>query len=223
VTSLAEERPRAPRLGVQKQRAVKSSGGAPGQWWSPTWLAHDFARWCRIEPGNHVLDAGAGAGALTLALRRAGAKVTALEADPAWAEHLRQLEGLGVHVVEADFLAPRSRDGRQTVLELPLMGFHLVASNPPWEEDLPERFMMRAVELAPRACFIVPLNILCGVARTQLYRTELEPLRARALHRRPVFKGLTGGMRDVCFLEVRRRREPLSPHHRVRLSLEVGE
>lgn len=64
-----------------------------------------------IEPGEVVVDVGAGAGALTLALARRGAEVLAVELDPAWAARLReaaaeQLNGR-VKVVHADFLAWR--------------------------------------------------------------------------------------------------------------------
>lgn len=42
-----------------------------------------------IEPGELVIDIGAGSGALTLACARKGARVIALEIDPAWALRLR--------------------------------------------------------------------------------------------------------------------------------------
>lgn len=42
-----------------------------------------------IEPGELVIDIGAGSGALTLACARRGARVVALEIDSAWALRLR--------------------------------------------------------------------------------------------------------------------------------------
>ena len=56
-----------------------------------------------IAPGDHVVDIGAGTGALTAALVGAGATVTALERDPALAYALRRrFDGRNVTVVEAD-------------------------------------------------------------------------------------------------------------------------
>lgn len=41
-----------------------------------------------IDPGDLVVDLGAGKGVLTLAAARAGARVVAVERDPTWAERL---------------------------------------------------------------------------------------------------------------------------------------
>lgn len=43
-----------------------------------------------IDPGELVVDLGAGRGALTLALARAGARVRAIEIDPVWERRLRR-------------------------------------------------------------------------------------------------------------------------------------
>ncbi len=79
-----------------------------------------------IQPGDLVVDIGAGAGALTIPLARAGAEVWAVEADPAWATRLdRTLDEAG--------LAPAVRviatDLRQ--LRLPRRPYRVVA-NPPF-------------------------------------------------------------------------------------------
>ena len=56
-----------------------------------------------IAPGDHVVDIGAGTGALTAALVGAGAAVTALERDPALASALRRrFGGRKVTVVEVE-------------------------------------------------------------------------------------------------------------------------
>ena len=61
---------------------------------------------CDFRPGDRVVEIGAGAGALTLALARRGLEVTALERDPEWARWLgSRLSGSAhVRVVEADVL-----------------------------------------------------------------------------------------------------------------------
>ena len=64
-----------------------------------------IARLADFEPGQLVVEIGAGLGALTLALAEAGAKVTAVEIDRHLIPILRaQVEGLDVRVVEDDAL-----------------------------------------------------------------------------------------------------------------------
>lgn len=48
----------------------------------------DFVRSLDIEPGELVVDVGAGRGALTLPIARAGARVLAVESDPVWTQQL---------------------------------------------------------------------------------------------------------------------------------------
>ncbi len=47
----------------------------------------------RIEltPSEHVVEFGAGRGALTIPLARSGARITAVEVDPVWTDRLRRL------------------------------------------------------------------------------------------------------------------------------------
>jgi len=55
-----------------------------------------------IEPGELVMDIGAGRGAITAELLQRGAEVWAVEADPMLAAVLRERLGGGVRIVEAD-------------------------------------------------------------------------------------------------------------------------
>jgi 23S rRNA (adenine-N6)-dimethyltransferase len=92
------------------------------------WHALDD-RWARrivaaaaIEPGDLVLDIGAGTGALTAPLVEAGARVIAVELHPRRADTLRRrFSGAPVTVVRAD----------ATDLRLPTKPFKVVA-NPPY-------------------------------------------------------------------------------------------
>ncbi|MGI8777467.1 MAG: 16S rRNA (adenine(1518)-N(6)/adenine(1519)-N(6))-dimethyltransferase RsmA [Acidimicrobiales bacterium] len=65
-----------------------------------------IARMAAVGPGDHVVEVGAGLGALTLALAGTGAAVTTIEIDRGLVPVLRRLvEPAGVTVVEADAMA----------------------------------------------------------------------------------------------------------------------
>lgn len=220
----APARRKGPRLGVAKQQEVRTAGGKLGQWWTRPETAAEFARWVGVER-QRVIDACAGLGALSIAFLRArAASVIAVELDELLIPRLERNIGAWAprsRVVCADFFEPVAYDPRQITIPTGYAA-DVVAGNPVWEDDFPERFLLRAVELAPRACAILPLNVLCGVNRSRVWREQLEPVRARALARRPRFLGAKGGMRDVCFLEVRRRVRPVPKGVPVVVPVEVG-
>jgi 16S rRNA (adenine1518-N6/adenine1519-N6)-dimethyltransferase len=66
-------------------------------------LVRRIARLAEIEPGERVIEIGAGLGSLTLALVEAGANVTAIEIDAVLANKLREIvDASRVQVIEAD-------------------------------------------------------------------------------------------------------------------------
>jgi 16S rRNA (adenine1518-N6/adenine1519-N6)-dimethyltransferase len=67
-------------------------------------VARAIVRDAGVEPGDPVIEIGAGLGSLTLALAAAGARVTAVEFDRKVVPALREVasEAPGVRVVEAD-------------------------------------------------------------------------------------------------------------------------
>lgn len=203
--------PKRLALGVARLRPVRTSGGRTGQWWTPAPLAQRFVEWARIRPTDRVLDAGAGRGALGRAAIAIGAEAVLVERDRRHANYLERELGDVARVVLADFLADDLRLAPRV---------DVVISNPPWEGDLPELFIARALELARRGVFMLPLNVLCGVERSRFWcNAPVAITRARAVARRPRFLGAKGGMRDVVFLEIERRRRS-GPQ---RFVMEVGD
>jgi 23S rRNA (adenine-N6)-dimethyltransferase len=85
-------------------------------------LAGDLVDAAGVQPGELVVDLGAGWGALTAPLARRGARVVAVEADPRLAARLRRrfADTPKVTVVEGDAL----------VVPLPRQPFRVVASIP---------------------------------------------------------------------------------------------
>jgi SAM-dependent methyltransferase len=197
---------------------VVGPGGRVGQFWTPPAVARQFARWAGIRPGLRVVDVGAGMGALSYAALELGARVVSVEVDEALVERIRaQLERRGATVVHRDVLAPLDR--RQVTIGCGY-SHDLAISNPPWEQDLPELFVERALaQLAPRVAAIVPVNMLAGVRRSRFWRS-VQILRLKVLPRRPHFAGRKAGMRDVMFVEVVARRVCGEADH---VALEVGE
>jgi 16S rRNA (adenine1518-N6/adenine1519-N6)-dimethyltransferase len=97
----------------------------------------------RIEPGETVLDAGAGSGVITQALAAAGAKVVAVEADGVRAQRLRDAGLPGVDVVQGDILKVR------------LPRLDAIVSNPPFR-ILPAVLRRLLTHGFGRAVLIVP-------------------------------------------------------------------
>jgi 16S rRNA (adenine1518-N6/adenine1519-N6)-dimethyltransferase len=85
-------------------------------------------RLAQVQKGDHVLEVGAGLGALSLALVEAGCLVTAVERDPRLVALLRSsVEPQGVTVVEADAL---TLDWRELLGRSDVARWALVANLP---------------------------------------------------------------------------------------------
>jgi 23S rRNA (adenine-N6)-dimethyltransferase len=101
---------------------VPGPGHAPWGWHrlAPSWAARLVAD-AAIQPGDLVVDIGAGTGAVTAPLVAAGARVIAVELHPGRAAALRErFAGDAVTVVRAD----------AADLRLPRQPFRVVASPP---------------------------------------------------------------------------------------------
>lgn len=109
-------------------------------------VVREFLARAEIAEADHVVEFGAGTGALTVPLARTGARVTAVERDPVWAQrlrrHLRQ-EGVEhqVKVVQADLRRFRLPDPPYRVACNPPFGLttHLLRTLLDAPESGPER------------------------------------------------------------------------------------
>jgi 23S rRNA (adenine-N6)-dimethyltransferase len=138
------------------------------RWWG--WHQLD-SRWARrivdhagINPGDLVLDVGAGAGALTAPLLAAGAHVIAFELHPGRAADLRRrFAGQPVRVVAAD----------AADLRLPRRPFRVVA-NPPFAVStaLLRRLTSRHSRLV-RADLVLPVPVAARWCRECPARIEM--------------------------------------------------
>jgi 23S rRNA (adenine-N6)-dimethyltransferase len=187
-------------------------------------LAAELVRSARVEPGDLVVDIGAGGGVLTSALVRAGADVIAIEIDPVLAARLRARFD---RVVEADALE----------VDLPPRPFRVVANLPfavgtsvlrrllrpeaalrsadvivdwrlaakrtaVWPStrlgvEWSAWFELTVVQRLPRCCFSPPPSVDAGVLRASRRRDPLVEERDAAAYRRFLERGFRDGIRSV--------------------------
>ena len=122
--------------------------GAPGRHFlRSSRLASDFVREAGVASGDLVVDIGAGAGALTLALASAGAEVIALELAPELAADLRRrlAPNRRVTVVEVDVLE----------WEWPTRPFAVVANLPFASSGAILAHLLRDPRRAPRRADVI--------------------------------------------------------------------
>lgn len=186
------------RLRPLRERPRETPGAARGAWWTPPALASKVAAWAGIDGRTRVVDLGAGLGALSVAALELGAFVTSIEIDK------RLFNRMGDRLDEHERWA--GVGGDVFVSELDRLCADVAILNPPFEDDLPERFIMRALDFAPRAVAIVPVNVACGSARARDLWSRVIQTREARLARRPSFDVLgKNGQRDIVVIEVARR------------------
>ena len=195
-------------------------------------LAAEIVRAAGIRPADLVLDVGAGGGALTSALIRAGADAVAIELDPVLAAALRQRFR---RVVEGDALTvPLPREPFRVVANLPFAigtsmlrrllrpETSLVSADVIVDWRLAEKraavwpstrlgvewaawFELELVRRLPRCCFAPPPSVDAAVLRaTRRAEPLIEPNEAER-YRRFLDRGFRHGIRSLVAPRILKR------------------
>jgi hypothetical protein len=168
-------------------RGVAGEGGVVGRWFTPPKLAKRFAEWSRVA-GCTVVDLGCGEFALSRAAMDAGAsRVIAYDLIR---PDSNTPNGVTFRFADADVTADEEEIAADVII-----------SNPPWEENSVEAFVVASMNASERACFIAPLATLASAKRLQGVWSQYRITRLAVCARRPRFAG-GGGKADVCFFEV---------------------
>jgi 23S rRNA (adenine-N6)-dimethyltransferase len=156
-----------------------------------------------VARGDLVVDVGAGTGVLTRALLEAGARVVALERDPALAAGLRARFGDELSVVEADALAWRvPAEPFAVVANLPFAGSGAILSR-----------LLRG----PVTCAVVIVEWGFAQKQAAIWPTTLKSAYWRAFYEVELARRLDRTAFappptvDAAVLRFRRRAEPLVP------------
>jgi len=170
-------------------------------------LAAQLVRDAKVEPGDLVVELGAGAGILTAQLARRARGVQAVELDPVWAERLRRrfAGSERVDVIEADLVR----------VPLPAEPFRVVANLPFGETSrLLRRLLDDPATALARADLILQWEVArkrAGRPRTALSAAWSPWWRFRLGRRIPPTAFRPRPAVDACVLVVERRGEPLLP------------
>lgn len=142
-----------------------------------------------------VLEPSAGNGALVRPLVAAEAIVHAFEIDARYQTDLWRETGSWGWVHIENFLECVPVDG---------LGFDLCVMNPPYHDRLEERFILHALEFAPRVVGIFRADLFYSVGRGAKLWTQVRPTRAAFCWRRP----WKGAETDYVVLELVKRNSP---------------
>lgn len=169
------------------QRVVEWAGVADAT------SAHLAPPYTNVEVrGMRVLEPSAGNGALVRPLVAAGAEVYAIELDD---RHAPELRNAGAAALWFDnFLEFKPYDDRWRAFDLCVM-------NPPYHDGLEERFILHALEFAPRVVGIFGAGLFYSVGRGAKLWTQVRPTRAAFCSRRP----WKGAETDYVVLELKKR------------------
>jgi hypothetical protein len=155
----------------------------------------------------HVLEPSAGGGAIVRALVAVGARVTAVEIDPDWAQYLRDQKLPGVDVLCGDFLDMRPGD-------LPVFDYDLAPMNPPLDDGVGAKHVWRATRMAKRAVSLLRSADMHGTDRYDVLWRLVGVSGEAKLIRRPVFIGSKSGTPRSDFIVADVHREPYPPLRR---------
>jgi 23S rRNA (adenine-N6)-dimethyltransferase len=188
-------------------------------------LATELVRSAGVEPGDLVVDIGAGGGVLTSALARAGANVVAIELDPMLAERLRRRFA---RVVEGDALTvDLPGEPYRVVANLPfaigtsllrrllrvetqlrsadvIVDWRLAAKRTAvWPStrlgvEWSTWFELGLIRRLPRCCFAPPPSVDAALLRAARRPAPLVPPHAAADYRRWLDRGFRDGLRAVA-------------------------
>lgn len=183
------------------------------QWFTAMWICRLLVQW--IPPTARVLEPSCGSGNMIAALLERGhdpALIEAVELDPEWAEFAsKRFEGR-VRVRVGNFF--------DEYFEVPLGradAFDVVFGNPPFEDNIHERFTIRGLELAPTVTFILPVSIEYSRDRDHDLWAQKAIIRRRAkLPHRVKYGGKNQASFDSEALKIARRdavREPGEINH----------
>lgn len=170
-------------------------------------LAAQLIRDAKVEPGELVVELGAGTGILTRELARHAERVRAVELDPVWARRLRQrfAGNERVKVVEADLLR----------MQLPAEPFRIVANVPfGTTTRLLHRLLDDPAVALTRADLILQWEVArkrAGKPRTAISASWSPWWRFRLGRRLPRTAFRPQPAVDAGVLVVERRRDPLLP------------
>jgi 23S rRNA (adenine-N6)-dimethyltransferase len=164
-------------------------------------LAADIVRSARVEPGELVVDLGAGTGMLTSALVRAGARVLAVELDAALAARLRERFP---RVVQGDARrVPLPREPFRVVANLPFDGATEILRRVLDEPELLAADVILQWEAAAKRTAVWPSTALGVVWAASFELTLVRRLPREAFAPPPAV--------DAAVLRASRRDEPLVP------------
>ena len=174
------------------------------QWYTPPELAERIVDWALSIWANDrlsVLEPSCGRGALVRALRMRGAHVMGFDIDPANIVHCWDRWQDDACFYTANFLDQDATLYINAPLDLAVM-------NPPFEDGAAEAHIAHALTFAPRVVAHVPLTTLAGKDRREGLWSSAYLKRLVIHSTRPKYSGSrTGGMTDMCTIDVVRRSE----------------